>query len=175
MTSPTGTCSNVRIRDAVDEHATPRRAWWRRWQIRFALPVLALGAAATVAIVLARSRATPEAPVAVTPPAPAPLPRSGSPSDELATDTVALYLDGTEVDVPLDELDDSALSALDRDVLGLDDVSEETLRAEGDVMLAPDTARWIDTIDELDDGALDRARDWLDRQTARLHRKGGKS
>jgi len=65
-----------------------------------------------------------------------------------STDTVALWLDGREIEVGLDEADD----LLDDPMLGLD---EPALLGGSGGLLEPSDLAWA--IDELDDDALGRA------------------
>jgi hypothetical protein len=118
------------------------RTWWRGW--RWAIPAMALVATASIiVIVMQRPEPVVEAPVAITPPrAPehvAPVP---------STDTVALWLDGREIEVGLDEAD----GLLDDPMLGLD---EPALLGSSGGLLEPSDLAWA--IDELDDEALGRA------------------
>lgn len=148
---PDWTALERSIHAAVPDHAP--RSFWHRW--RFVIPVLALGGATALAIGLTRSPA-PEAPIAVIdhPRVPAPV------SDD---DTVAIYLDGTDTELPLDsgdladEIDDLAFAE--------DDVDDSSV----DGFLGPDDLQWVD---DLDDSAIEHVDGWLARP---LVHRGGKT
>ena len=109
------------------------RPWWRlSW--KWALPVVACGAALAVVLAIGASRPEPAAPapVAHTEPPPAPAPVEAAPAAPL------VYLDGQALDI--DAVDPAALD--DGDPVVADEDS-----------LLP-TEQWID---RLDDRALDRA------------------
>lgn len=128
------------IHDAVGPDVP--RSWWRGW--RWAIPAVALAATAAICFVLLQRPGSHDA-VVVIPPAPAVPDIERAP----ATDSVALWLDGRQVDVPSD-----ADELLDDPLLELEDP------AFVDGLLAPSDLAWA--IDELDDEALDRAEKLLE-------------
>ncbi len=141
------------IRDAVGPDAP--RVWWRGW--KWIVPGVAL--ATTAVIVLALQRTDPvetRAPVAHEL---VPSSETAPPADDVVPETVALWLDGAEIDVDLD-----AEQLLDDPMLGLDDLSDDVV---GEGLLSPSDL--ATTIDELDEASLQRAEGMLDR--AQLHRR----
>ncbi len=139
------------IRDAVGPDAP--RPWWKRWQRL--VPIGGL-AAVTAAALLWLHRAGPEptpAPVAL------PAPQKVEPPASAPEPAMAMWLDGKIVD--LDDVDPSAILDDDYDreaeaALATDDGSGDT----GGILPAGDL-QWIDG---LDDKALDRAEQWLEKR-----------
>ncbi|HEX3762611.1 MAG TPA: hypothetical protein VHW23_28105 [Kofleriaceae bacterium] len=134
------------IRQAVAAEAP--RPWWRRWQ--WLVPAMTCAAAAAVAIAL-WPRPAPR--LAPTPPGdrvPAPVhDHDLVPGD----DVLALWLDGSEVDVDLSR---GSLGALDSPVApDAADTPEAETAPEAEIGLLP--AAGMAWIDDLDDAALDRA------------------
>lgn len=139
------------IRQAVA--AVPLRPWWRRWQ--WLVPAMTCAAAAVVAVALWPRPAPVLAPVAPHGD-PAPVHDRDAASGD---DVLALWLDGSEVDVDL------APSSAIGDMLGALD-GPAAHDAEPDAPDAPDAldaeigllpAAGMAWIDDLDDAALDRA------------------
>jgi hypothetical protein len=132
---------------AIREAAGPDvpRPWWRRWT--WLAPATMLATAAAVALVV-WARPAPviershERPVAG-PAAPDPRPTDG---------VVALWLDGTEIDVDLSASD--LLGGIDP---GDDDPAQPDAGTERDLLPSTNLA-WVDG---LDDDAIDRAERWL--------------
>jgi hypothetical protein len=141
------------IRDTVGDE--PPRPWWRRW--RWLVPLTA-SAAAAVMIAIAW-RPSGHAPT-VAPPelaANAALP----PPERAADDTLALWLDGSEVDV-----DPSAVELLGGPELAaaveaveIDDAALPDGEVDEVGLLPANNLAWVDS---LDDDAIDRAERWLD-------------
>jgi len=134
------------IRAAVGPNAP--KPWWRRWQ--YLVPIGALAATAAAAL-LWMHRPAPEAPVAVAPP-----PAVVEPAPEPA---MAMWMDGKIID--LEDVDPSAI--LDDD---LDREAQAALATDGTAaplggILPAGDLEWIDN---LDDSALDRAEQWLDKK-----------
>lgn len=148
------------IRQAVADEAP--RPWWRRW--RWLVPAMTCAAAAAMALALWPR------PAAVGPgPAPGPVPaqvartqpgRESPPGD----DVVALWLDGSELDVDLsrpgavDDMLGDALGTADGSAPRADEPGSEldAANAPGDELgLLP--AAGMAWVDALDDAALDRA------------------
>jgi hypothetical protein len=124
------------------------KPWWKRWQ--YLVPIGALAATAAAAL-LWLHRPAPETPVAVAPP-----PSVVEPVPEPA---MAMWMDGKIID--LEDVDPSAI--LDDD---LDREAQAALATDGSTAplggLLPDgDLQWIDN---LDDSALDRAEQWLDKK-----------
>jgi anti-sigma factor RsiW len=142
------------IRQAVA--AEPQRPWWRRWQ--WLVPAMTCVATAAVAIALWPRPAAVLAPATPHDRDPAPVhDRDPAPGD----DVLALWLDGSEVDVDL------APSSALGDMLGaLDgpaahdaepDAPEPPEAAVPDAEIGLLPAAGLAWIDDLDDAALDRA------------------
>jgi len=126
----------------------PRRSWLYRW--RFALPAFALAAAAIVFAVVARVNDNDVSPIAF-----APKLQHEQPVFTQTAERVTVYLDGTDLEIALD----SAEAADDE----LDELmfSEDVPAAEASLgFLEPTDLAWID---ELDDDALARAEQALER------------
>lgn len=150
------------IRQAVA--AEPPRPWWRRWQ--WLVPAMTCATAAAVLIVLWPRRSPGTAPghgrapdlgPGLHAPAPAVQPPA-APGD----DVVALWLDGSEVDVDLSAAGGLPVAA--GDALGdleLGAASPGDGDEPDDVGLLP--AADLAWVDHLDDAALDRAERWLER------------
>jgi hypothetical protein len=135
------------IRSAVGD-AVPR-PWWRRWT--WLAPLTAATATAAVLLAIWSSAA----PVV---PAPSPQVAGDTPSSELATreppeDVVALWLDGTELEVDL-----SAAELLGP-VAGVDDADAVAVAGSDDSGLLP--ASNLAWVDDLDDEAIDSVERWL--------------
>ena len=144
------------IRQAVADQAP--RPWWRRWQ--WLVPAMTCAAAAAIAI------AVWPRPAMVVEPAPAPVHDRAPPGDEPPADddVVALWLDGSELDVDLsrpgavdDVLDDARGTAAGAAPSAGEPGSEiDAATAPGDeIGLLP--AAGMAWVDDLDDAALDRA------------------
>jgi len=135
------------IRQAVA--TAPPRPWWRRWQ--WLVPALTCATAAAVLLVIwprAISPRPPHLPDAELTEHP-----TAGPPDEASV--VALWLDGTEVDVDVsapDELGDLGIA------LGEPEAPQPIEDADEVGLLPPTDLAWVDT---LDDAALDRVERWL--------------
>jgi len=133
-----------RIAAAVDEVKPP---WWRRWLVIAPASVLVVAAAALVWLRHAPEHETRPAPVAVIThdagvPAPAPAPAP--------VESNEVFIDGKFVDI----------SDVDADLF--DDTDEPPADvADDDALLPAGDLGWVD---QLDDGALDRAEHWLERK-----------
>jgi hypothetical protein len=146
------------IADAVGDEV-PRRSWFHRW--RFALPAFAL-AAAVIAIVVIKSRSTEDEALPI-----AFVPKTDDTQPVFATEDerVTVYLDGTDLELALDTAD-AADAELDELFLGKP--APDALEDEASLgFLEPTDLAWID---DLDDDALSRAEQLLDRS---LHRRKG--
>ena len=153
-TEPDWTAMARSIQNAVG-HKVPR-PWWRSWKLL--APAVTLATAAMVLLIVWPR------PTFVLGPAEQPV-IERSPHDRSPTeDVVALWLDGTEVDVEL------SASDMLGDVLPGDPGEGDAAEPGGD--LAGDLARGSDLlpstnllwVDKLDDDALDRAEHWLARK-----------
>lgn len=144
---PDWTAMERSIRAAVGRDV-PRPWWRRRWKILAPATMLAT-AAAVVLVIWARPAPAP-APVAAAGERPGDHPAAVDPHP--AEEIVALWLDGTEVDVEL-----SASDLLGGD--GDDDDDPAPPDAGTEPGLLPSTnLAWVDGLDE---DALDRAEQWL--------------
>jgi len=133
------------IRAAVGP--TVPRPWWRRWQ--YLVPIGALAATAAAAL-LWLHRPDPEpAPVALPAPVVEPAPEPA----------MAMWMDGKIID--LEDVDPSAILDDDLDREAQAALSNDGTAAPlGGILPAGDLG-WIDN---LDDSALDRAEQWLDKK-----------
>jgi hypothetical protein len=136
---PDWTALEHSIRDAVGPEVP--RAWWRRW--RWVVPSLAL---ATTAVIVLFVVTRDHAPIASVPPI-AHEPERHEPA-ALATERVALYLDGDDL-----EIEAGFEDVLDDPLDGLDDPDLV------DGFLIPSDLAWVD---ELDDEALEHLEGWLE-------------
>lgn len=130
------------IRLAVPDEV--KRPWWRTW--RLAIPGVALAGIAALVFVLTRPSVEEPTPIAV-PEQPNPAPIVETVGEE--ADVVAVYLDGDDLELPLDT---DLVESLDDVDLGSDELAT-------DGFLGDDDLAWID---ELDDAELESARDWLE-------------
>ena len=127
------------IRDAVGDRVP--RPWWRRWT---AIAPLATAVAAALVLLVMWGRPPARTAHHRVPVLERPAPAAEANGDE----SIALWLDGAEVDV-----DPAAADAL------VDDDDDGDASEANDVGLLPATdLAWVD---KLDDEALDRAEHWL--------------
>lgn len=124
----------------------PRRSVFARW--RFALPAIALAAAAAIAILAIRAQDGSSDEVSPISFAPNPLPDHELPVFEQLDDRVTVYLDGTDLEIADTEELDAQLAELEL----MEDVPEVEEASLG--FLEPSDLAWID---DLDDDALARA------------------
>ncbi|MEO8702099.1 MAG: hypothetical protein ABI867_18795 [Kofleriaceae bacterium] len=129
------------INDAVGPELP--RPWWRRW--RWVVPGAVLATTAAVALLVLRPAAEP----VVAPPIPSDVPRTPV-STEIDT-TLALYLDGSEIEV---ELEGAEAELLDD---SFDDVTADD-PAVADGFLSPADLAWVD---DLDDDAVEQLDGYL--------------
>jgi hypothetical protein len=142
------------IRQAVADEAP--RPWWRRW--RWLVPAMTCTAAAAIAIALWPRPETVRAPA----PAPRPVHDRAPPGREPppGDDVVALWLDGSEVDVDLsrpgtvDDVLDDALGTADGAAPRADELDPASPAGDELGLLPAAGMAWVD---DLDDAALDRA------------------
>jgi hypothetical protein len=141
------------IRQAVAD--APPRPWWRRW--RWLAPAMTCAAAAVVAVALWPRLVQ----LPATDPVPLPGQAEHAPGPEApGADPVALWLDGSEVDVDLagPEVVDRMLGQISGPPLGdvLLGSAEDAARTPVDEtgVLPSAGMAWVD---DLDDAALDRA------------------
>lgn len=140
------------IRQAVADE--PARPWWRRW--RWLVPAMTCATAAAIAIALWPR------PAMVGEPAPRPVHDRGSPGHEPPSgdERVALWLDGSEVDLDLsppgavDDVLDATLGVADGSAPRADELDGAGVPDDEIGVLPASGMAWID---DLDDAALDRA------------------
>lgn len=141
-TEPDWSALERAIGDAVGPDVP--RPWWRRW--RWALPVAALGATAALALVVVVRPGDDRVaePIAK---APVTMPQAPAP-------TVALYLDGRDLEL---ELGDGLEDALDD--LDVNDPAVAGFLTQADLASADESEAMVD---DLDDESLDRLEGWLE-------------
>jgi hypothetical protein len=139
------------IRQAV---AAAPRPWWRRWQ--WLVPALTCATAAAVLLVIGpRAGSHPPLPSAATDERAAAL--ASKPPD--GDSVVALWLDGSEIDVDLSAPDPLAEVGIDLGDAQAGQPIPPPIDDADEVGLLPATdLAWVDT---LDDATLDRVERWL--------------
>jgi hypothetical protein len=146
------------IRQAVADDAP--RPWWRSW--RWLAPAMTCAAAAAVVVALWPRLAQSPGPVAVPRMAQDHAPPPGhEPPGNPGNDLVALWLDGSEVDVDLARpeavdqvLGDALLGSADGPALRSDELDAARAPVDELGVLPSAGMAWVD---DLDDAALDRA------------------
>jgi hypothetical protein len=131
------------IQEAVGDEVP--RPFWRKW--RFAVPVLALAGATAIAVFALRGTSEDSVPAPIVIETPTP---ERAPADE----TMAVYLDGTDLELAIEtaELADDRLDEMT--FAGLDSFEPE------ENLLGNDLG-WVDDLDEAD---LQRLEGWLERK-----------
>ena len=146
----------------------PRRSFWHRSPARFAA-AFALAAAAAILFVVLRRDADEASPLVFVPKPPAQT--VDEPVFEQLDDRVTVYLDGTDLEIELDSVEEADEVDAELDELALlrdlEDADLGALDSDASLgFLEPTDLAWID---ELDDDALARAEQELERS---LRRKG---
>ena len=146
----------------------PKRSLWSRSPARLAA-AFALAAAAAILFLVLRGEADEASPIVFVPKPPAQTQTIEEPVFEQLDDRVTVYLDGTDLEIELDSVEEADEVDAELDELALlrdlEDADVGALEASLG-FLEPTDLAWID---ELDDDALARAERELERS---LRRKG---
>jgi hypothetical protein len=136
------------IRQAVATE--PIRPWWRRWQ--WLVPAMTCATAAAVLLVIWPR----PAPVTAPPHRHVPEPVATEPTTP--DDVVALWLDGSEVDVDLAATETLGDAGFEIGGAPRDDAADDSDDGDEVALLPATDLVWVDRLDE---AALDRAERWL--------------